>query len=185
MEQNSNTSVSSNGPSRWMRGSLIAAIVIVMNLFFNYAVSLVYQQPTYDQYIKQQQVVGEIKTKEACLNVGGQWNENIYQGPKTEPAGQTGYCDPNFTNQKNYQDANKVYDRNVFITLIVLGVLSLVIGAFVTVTILSLSFSWGGVLSIVIASMRYWSDADKLVRVLILAAALFALIWLAVKKFNK
>lgn len=189
MEQNINTNqeanIGSHKSSKWVKGSVIVAIVIVMNLFFNYAVSLVYQEPSYDQFIKQSQVVEEITTKENCLTIGGQWNANIYPSEKTSPVQRTGYCDPNFTNQKNYESAVKIYDRNVFITLVLLGVIVLILGAFVTVSILSLAFSWGGVLSLVIASMRYWSSADKIVRVVILGIALATLIWLAVKKFSK
>jgi hypothetical protein len=73
----------------------------------------------------------------------------------------------------------------VFIILVALGVAMLVGGAFVSLSLLSIAFSWSGVLSIVVASMRYWSSADNLIRVLILGAALGALIWLAVKKFSK
>lgn len=181
-----------NSQPKLVRVSIIIAIVIVMNLFFNYAISLVYNEPTYDQFIKTTQVVENIATKDECLKVGGQWSTlNQSQVPpplivnsvinKTS----TGYCDPNYTNQKNYDAARKVYDRNVFITLVILGVLSLVAGAFVTLSILSLAFSWGGVLSLIIASMRYWNSADNIVKVIILGVALCALIWLAVKKFSK
>ena len=167
---------------RLMKASIIIAIVIVMNLFFNYAVSLVYSEPTYDQFVPSSQIVEQPNTKESCVAVGGQWNENTYPEKETKIRG---WCDPNYTNQKHYEEARKVYERNVFITLVVLGVVSLIVGAFVVLPILSLSFSWGGVLSLVIASMRYWGNADKVLKVVILAVALGALIWLAVKKFSK
>ena len=40
----------SGGFSKW---AIIIAIVIVLNLFFNYAISLVYKAPAYDDYMKQ------------------------------------------------------------------------------------------------------------------------------------
>ncbi len=168
--------------SRFTRTAIIVAIVIVMNLFFNYTVSLVYSEPTYDQFVPSLQIVEQPATKESCVLVGGQWNENIYPEKETKVRG---WCDPNYTNQKKYESARKVYDRNVFVTLVVLGVVSLIAGGFVALSILSLSFSWGGVLSLVIASMRYWTSADKILKVVILAVALGTLIWLAVKKFSK
>lgn len=164
--------------------SIIVAIVIVMNLFFNYAVSLVYQEPSFDEFIKPTQLVNTIKTKDACLDIGGQWSENIYPDEKGKERAQ-GYCDENFTNQKNYQEARKVYEKKVFITLVILGVLSLALAGFIAIQILSVSFAWGGVLSLIIASIRYWSEADNLAKVVILAIALGLLIWLAVKKFSK
>jgi hypothetical protein len=89
------------------------------------------------------------------------------------------------SNQLNYEKARNVYEKEVFITLTILGVISLILGGFIGISTLSIAFSWGGVLSLFIASVRYWSQADNLVRVVILALALGILIWLAVKKFNK
>ena len=178
-----------NKTSKFVRVSIVVAIVIVMNMFFNYAVSLVYKEPVYDQFIKSTQVVEVIKDKQTCLDVGGQWNggEEVTnpKDPNRPVAMYVPYCDPNYTNQINYNDARKVYDRNVFITLVVLGVLSLIVAGFIGVALLTISFAWGGVLSFIIASIRYWSVADNLVKVIILGIALATLIYLAVKKFSK
>lgn len=171
-------------PSKFVKTSIIVAIVVVMNMFFNYAVSLVYHEPSYDQFIKTMPVVESIATKEKCLALGGQWNENVYPVTKGKIE-VNGYCDQNYTNQKNYDTARKVYEKKVFITLISLGVISLILAGFLTLQILSISFAWGGVLSLLIASIRYWSLADSIAKVVILAIALGLLIWLAVKKFNK
>jgi hypothetical protein len=187
MENNTpQTTISQNKSPKIVRASIIVAIVIVMNLFFNYAVSLVFQEPVFDAYVKQPQVVESPATKESCLKVGGQWSENVYPAPasKGQPEIQ-GYCNENYTNQLNYEAARKTYEKKVFITLISLGILSLVAAGFIAIQILSIAFAWGGVLSLVIASMRYWSIADTLAKVIILAIALGILIWLAVKKFNK
>lgn len=175
-----------------LKWALIIGIVVVLNLFFNYAISLFYKEPDYNNYFRQPQVVEPITTKEACLQVGGQWIENstYYKEGFTTPvpAGISqinSYCNPDFTKQQEFSDAQKVYQRTIFIILVVLGVLSLVSGVFVPNEIVTLGFSWGGVLSLVIASMRYWSSADNLIRVLILGFALAVLIWLAIKKFGK
>lgn len=182
METNINTPKQSN----FVKVSIIIAIVIVMNMFFNYAVSLVYKEPVMDNYIKPAQVVESITTKDKCIGVGGQWSENAIPSPVVK--GQTevqGYCNENYTKQLNYDAARKVYEKKVFITLISLGVISLIAGGFISISILSIAFAWGGVLSLIIASMRYWSQADNLAKVIILALALGILIWLAIKKFNK
>ena len=169
-----------------MKVSIIVAIVVVMNLFFNYAVSLVYKEPVMDSFIKNTQVVKAITSKDDCVSVGGQWSENAIPSPVIK--GQTqieGYCNENYTNQLNYENARKVYEKKVFITLIILGIISLISGGFIGISILSISFAWGGVLTLIIASMRYWSQADNWAKVIILAIALGILIWLAIKKFNK
>ncbi len=182
--------IDAKGGNKFTKWAMVIAIVVVLNLFFNYAISLVYKAPQYENYFPTTQVVEPITNKEDCLKVGGQWTDpdTRYQpvpvsGMKTAPV--VGYCDPNYTKQIEFTAAQKTYSRTVFIILVVLGVISLGLAAVFTNAILSLAFSWGGVLSIVIASMRYWSDADNLFKVIILAMALGALIWLAMKKFNK
>ena len=171
-------------PSKFVQASIIIAIVIVLNLLSNYVVSLVYNEPSYNDFIKQSQVVEDIKTKDRCISVGGQWSENAYPAEK----GQTkieGYCNANYTNELNYQNARESYEKKVFITLIAFGVILLALAGFISLQILAISFAWGGVLSLIIASIRYWSLADDISKVVILALALALLIWLAVKKFNK
>jgi len=180
------TNINTPKQSSFVKFSIIIAIVIVMNLFFNYAVSLVYNEPVMDSFTKPAQVVEAITTKEKCISVGGQWSENVYPDPALKGKTQLeGYCNENYTKQLNYETARKAYEKKVFITLVVLGIVSLVSGGFITISILSIAFAWGGVLSLIIASMRYWSQADNLAKVLILALALGILIWLAIKKFNK
>ncbi len=177
-----------SGFTKW---AMVIAIVVVLNLFFNYAISLVYKSPQYENYFPTTQVVEPITNKEDCLKVGGQWTDpdTRYQTPepvagmKTAPS--VGYCDPNYTKQMEFTAATKAYSRTVFIILVVLGVISLALAAAFANVILSLAFSWGGVLSIIIASMRYWSDADNLFKVIILAMALGALIYLALRKSAK
>ena len=170
--------------------ALVIGIVVILNLFFNYTISLFYKEPNFDNYFPRPQVVESITTKEACLKVGGQWiegptyNERYVKPKPVDFSEMKSYCDPNFTKQQEFNNAQKSYQRNIFIILIVLGVISLVSGAFLANEIVTLGLSWGGVLSLIITSMRYWSTADNLIKVLILGFALAALIWLAVKKFT-
>jgi hypothetical protein len=166
-----------------MKWSLVIGIVIVMNLFFNYAISLVYKAPDYQAYYRQEQVVPSINTQEDCVAAGGQWNEQLVPKNSEPVTVLAGYCDPNYTKQMQYDQAMKDYNRTVFIVLVVLGVISVVGGTLIANAVLSLAFSWGGVLSLFIASVRYWSDANNILKVLILAVALGALIWTAIKKF--
>lgn len=176
---------------KFFKWALIIGIVVVLNLFLNYAISLFYKEPIYDDYFRQAQVVEPITSKEECLKVGGQWNEGDPRYQKTAPVSvgidpqlYKGFCDPNYTKQQEFNDTQKVYQRNVFIMLVVFGVISLLLGAFIPNEIITLGLSWGGVLSFIIASVRYWGTADNIVKVLILGAALGALIWLAIKKFS-
>lgn len=192
MNNPSLSGVNSQKTSRVLIWALVLAIVITLNLFFNYAISLIYKASTYDTFCPREQVTEPIENKDSCVAAGGAWSEygaDYYGKPvMTRPIIEgekfpSGYCDPNFTCQKNFESANKVYNRNVFILLVVLGVASLASGfAFAIYGPVSLGLSLGGVLSLIIGSVRYWSDMQDILRVAILAGALIALIWIGIKK---
>lgn len=171
-------------PHSFIKLAVIVAIVIVSNLFFNYAVSLIFNEPVNEAYKTTPQVVEPILSKEKCLSVGGQWTENAYPNEKgrTEI---TGSCYAEYSKQKAYDAAMKIFNRNVFITLVIVGVLMLVLSSFVGVSLLSIAFAWSGILSLLIASVRYWSDADTWAKLIILGLALCLLIWITIKRFNK
>ncbi|MFA6416471.1 MAG: hypothetical protein WCW56_03235 [Candidatus Paceibacterota bacterium] len=176
-----------------LRWALTIGIVIVLNLFFYYATSLVYVEPKYENFCEQKQVNIQPTNQQACVTAGGAWNENttvkaVPVNPGMAVSEQTeikGYCDGTFTCQKKYQEARDLYNRNVFLVLVVLGVISLIAGFFLSFNMaVSLGLSFGGVLSFIIASIRYWSAMQEYLRVTILALALVALITLAIKKFQ-
>ncbi len=173
-------------PSKFVKWSLIVGIVIVINMFFNYAISLVYKAPEYP--VNNSPVVETFYTKEKCLEVGGQWTDvpsayDLKTFAQQKDLG--GYCDSEYTKRMEYEKERKVYERTVFIILFALGALILIIGTVIKQEVLAIALSWGGVLSLIIASMRYWSNANNGLKVAILAVALASLMYLAVKKFTK
>ncbi len=178
-----------NTQSKVLKWSLIIGIVIVLNLFFNYALSLVYKQPDFALFCPSLQVITQPETQDQCVSKGGQWTYDAYYGkPLPLQVGEVrpaGYCDPQYTCRQAYDSAQKTYDRNVFVTLVILGALMVFVGNFFKGNeVVSNSFALGGVLSFIIASMRYWSSADDLIKVVILAIALALLFWVAIKKFR-
>ncbi len=175
-----------------LKWALILGIVIVLNLFFQYAIDVFYKAPAYENFCKSEQVTIIPDTKDKCVTEGGQWTEDpvlraqpvaVDSYGKTKPL--VGSCNIYFTCQKEFDGVQKVYNRNIFIALIALGVISLLGGfALAVYEAVSLGFSLGGVLSLVIATIRYWSDMDDRLRVVVLGFALATLIYVAVKKFK-
>ena len=171
-------------PSSFVKWSLIVGIVIVSNLFFNYAISLVYKAPEYPTTAPQ--VVNTIYTKESCLSVGGQWTQIPIDIKNTDPQSKLGgYCNPDYTKQQQFEKNRVDYQRVVFIILFSIGALLVLLGVLIKEEVLAIALAWSGVLSLLIASMRYWSSANNLLKVGILALALAVLMWVAVKKFTK
>lgn len=176
-------------PNSFLKWSLIVGIVVVLNLFFNVSLSLIYQEPQYEKFCKTEQVVPRVDKQDECVAAGGQWSEFVPE-KRPLPDGSSvfveGYCNQNFTCEREFRGALGDYNRNVFVTLVVLGVLSVLAG-FLTGSFsqaLSTALSFGGVLSFIIASIRYWQYAESYIQVIILGAALLALIAIAVKKFR-
>lgn len=170
-----------------IKWALIIGIVIVVNLFINYAISMVYTAPDYNKYCPQTQVIKEVTDQKTCVDNGGQWNPNTNYVPviKGDITESVGYCDQQFVCRTDYEESRKVYERNIFVILVTLGI-TLVALSFVLAFnwILSVSSAMAGILSIIIASMRYWGEADNWLRVLILFVALCSLIYFAVRKFK-
>ncbi len=172
-----------------VKWALILGIIIVLNLFINYSLSLIYNAPVYENYCKldTSPVRSVIDTPEKCTNIGGQWTPNAYYSEKPIPTDikePKGYCDEQFTCRTAFDDANKKYEKSVFVSLVVIGVIIMIVSVFMTQEVLALALSLGAVLDFVVASIRYWSFADNLLKVVILGVALIGLIWIAIKKFN-
>lgn len=173
-----------------LKWALIVGIIVVLNLFFNYSIMLVYKEPKWDNFCKQEQVNIIPKTKEECIAKGGQWNEGNVAVDRAmpiekEPSPDKNYCNQQFTCAREFEEAQKLYNRNVFVVLVVLGVISIITSFILSnVTAVSLGLSFGGILSLIVGSVRYWSDMDDYLRVIILGIALVTLIWLGVKKIR-
>ncbi len=178
-----------------LKWGLILGIVIVTNLFFAYAINLLYPDPEYKDFCEEKQVRVIPETKDSCLEVGGQWTDDAFIQKGVPRIGEVyvpiietereGYCDPDYTCRQAYKDANDLYERNVFVMLAILGTI-LIIGSFFVATYeaVSLGLSLAGVLSLIIGTVRYWSAMDDYLRVIILGLALAALIYTGIKKFK-
>jgi len=181
---------------RFLKWALVLAIIIILNLFFVFSVKLVYETPHYDDFCEPKQVHIIPETQEECLEIGGQWVEGrfIQRGlphpariePPVIEEEVKGYCNEDFTCRQEFQDARQLYERNFFVALVVLGTITL-IGSFIlrSFEAIAPAFSAGGVLTLIIASIRYWSDMDDYLRVIVLGIALAALIWVGARKFRK
>lgn len=177
---------------------LVLGIIIVLNLFFNYGVATFYDTPEYDGFCKPDLSSKTYNSEEECKNIGGMWtaNQTFYDkripaetGPvapvainQLEPKG---WCDVQYSCRKDFEIANSFYNRNVFIVLIIAGIISIVTGFIVGQSeAVSLGLSFGGIVSLIIGTVRYWSDMDDYLRFIILGIALATLIYIGIKKFR-
>lgn len=164
-----------------MRGGVIAAIVIVLNIFFVVLRTMVFTTPDYDTICPAPTALPQ--TEDSCAAASGIWNDT--SSMNTDKTASTGYCDLSQKCQAPYQKAIDDYQLRSFSLMVVLGIVALIIGMLpLGSTVVSLGLTYGGVLSFVIASILYWSDAASVVRLFISLVALGALIYLGLKKFR-
>ncbi|MEK9174884.1 MAG: hypothetical protein AAB725_02855 [Patescibacteria group bacterium] len=169
---------------------LALAIVVVLNLFFNYGVFTFYKEPKFENFCSAELTQKVYTEKTSCEAVGGRWyesNQVSYEGRpipvKLEP--QTSWCDATAKCRENYESVRDVYNRNVFVILVILGLISLGLG-FLSISAAPVAngFLGGGLLSLIVGTIRYWSDMNDYLRFIILGIALVALIWLGYKKIR-
>ncbi len=177
---------------------LVLGIIIVLNLFFNYGVVTFYDEPKYDDFCKPEFSSKVYNSEEECKNTGGMWSANqvfyAEDSSKSVPAPQPvmkdikeprGWCDVQYSCRKDFESARDFYNRNVFIVLIIAGVISIVVGFMVGQSeAVSLGLSFGGLLSLIIGTIRYWSAMNDYLRFIILGVALIILVYMGIKKFR-
>ncbi|MFY9458106.1 MAG: hypothetical protein WAP23_04280 [Candidatus Spechtbacterales bacterium] len=180
--------------------ALTLGIIIVLNLLFNYAIYAFYTSPKYDDFCTAE-TRKYYDSEKSCEAIGGEWVA-YEQGPYgpygpyprpvkaiagtgeeiTEP---TEYCNASATCRKEYDEVHNLYNRNVFIVLVSLGAVSLIAGFFfVSVSAVSYGLLFGGLLSILIGNVRYWSGMNEYLRLVVLAVVLLSLIWIGYRKLK-
>ncbi len=165
-----------------LKWALILSIIIIANLFFNYALSLSFNSPEYSEYCPFDKTSQVIQDKAQCEQADGIWNPGQALEKNVLPVG---YCDLTSKCSNAYQEAEKVYAQKVFIALVVIGVIVLIASFFMgSNPVLGSAFALTAVLDFIIASIRYWEYSDELLKVGILFIALVALIYLAIRKFK-
>jgi hypothetical protein len=166
-----------------LKWALILSIIIVANLFFNYALSLTLNNPEYEDYCSFEKTTLQVTDKKQCEDNDGIWTS--YPKPTNDVVMENGYCDLHTKCNNEFQAVNEIYEQKVFIALVVIGVVVLVASFFMGGNpVLGSAFALTAVLDFTIASIRYWQYSDELLKVGILFIALVALIYLAIKKFK-
>jgi hypothetical protein len=172
--------------------ALAVGILIVLNLFFNIGVRTFYPAPEFDDFCSED-LQQRYEDRESCEEVGGKWMEQGFTAghmsrPIAVPLDKefVEYCDPYNDCKEEHNTARELYERNVFLILIIAGFLALGIGLHMSaVAAVSSGLIWGGVLSLLIGTMRYWSGMQDYLRFIILGIVLVVLVWLGYRKMKR
>lgn len=173
--------------------AVAAAVAILSAVFVILLIDLIYREPQWNDYCKDdygpraKPVPAGIELK--CDYQYGEEEQNCAEekGLVRTKLNESGcpifdYCDPC---SKDYDAARKIYTRNVFIVAGVIGVIAIFAGTFWKIEFLASGLMFGGLILLFYATVRYFHDADKLLRVIIIFAELLLVLWIGYKKLYK
>lgn len=173
--------------------AVAAAVAILSAVFVILLIDLVYKEPQWSDYCKD-----EFGPRTKPVPIGTELKCDYQYGEEEQKCAEDkglvrtklnesgcpifDYCD--FCN-KDYDAVMKVYTRNVFIVAGVIGVIAIFSGTLWKIEFLASGFMFGGIILLFYATMRYFHDADKLLRVIIIFAELLLVLWIGYKKLYK
>lgn len=155
---------------KWILGIAIVALSLV---FIQISIKNFYPEPSYRNSCNTD-LEKNITTPELCTAMRGNWNESRSS------------CSLAASCSEAYSDAKDAYESNLFIIRLVLGVLLIVAMQFVVLPVaITYGLSVVGVILVLIASAKYWTDMGDDAKFLLSGIALATLIWLTIKKVKK
>lgn len=178
--------------------ALALAIAIVLNLFINYGISVFYKTPQYDDFCKdaarpypykvypaepqlqqQQKDCSVIEVSEELQESCGEQKGYVAFKYNSTGCATEAYCE---MCGKMFNDVNNRRNSNVFVMLVVLGVVAIIAGIILKAEAVANGFLIGGILSLIIAAIRNWGQLQDAIKLIILGAVLALLIWVGYKK---
>lgn len=164
------------------KGVLIIAIALVLAFFVGYGIEVF--NPTPDNPYERD--FYNYQTEEKCLEANGEWTKERIPRPIEKPVGDEtvieGFCNPPY---KKLELERSKHDKIVFITAVIIGLFSVILGVVLKKDAVSTGIVIGGVLLILYGTIRYWRHADNILKFVLLGIALATLIWLGYKKIDK
>lgn len=172
--------------------AMIIGIGVLLPLFLGFFVDAVYSEPKYEDYcnnsIYSKPYIAPspnitcpdfYSTTEAqmCSNEKGMPVPK-YDSNNCQVYDKCDYCSRDFDN------AQQLYNRNIFFILAPLGLIIVIIGIYLTVEYIGAGLMFGGLITMFYATVRYFSDMSKLLRALVLLVELLIIIYIGYKKIE-
>ncbi len=170
-------------PDKWKTVILAIAIALVFTFFIALLIQSVYPNPKPQTYCgNRPYFISNNYTLESCKFYNGTWLEYgkpyPYGGNETE----IGYCEIKDPCQIEFEKKSEVYNRNVFFTTILIGLITIIVGVALSLPSVSSGLMGGGLLLLFYGTIRYWGELSNLLRAIIFGFVLIILIELAYKK---
>jgi len=166
------------------------AIAIVLVFFIGFGIASFYKSPKYEDFCGEREKFVDVITEQKCDELSGKWNptenarpvDNIENNQllctklsekddavtlnckNQEQLDNRGYCDRYFYCSEEFDGVREIYNRNVFIVAIGIGIIALIVGIALKLATVSSGIMGGGILIIIYGTMRYWTDLPDIGR---------------------
>lgn len=163
---------------------LLGIAILVMTIFVTYyGVNTIYPSNDYNDFCKPDRVLIANNSQE-CSEAGGKWNPMVSNDFKSP-----GYCNFDFYCSQEFETANKIRSKHVFLVALPVGIAIIILGAFFFgLEAVGAGLMGGGVGTLIYGAGAYWPYTENLIRFLLSLAGLAILIFFAYyfnKKFSK
>lgn len=172
--------------------AVATAVAILFAVFFILLIDLVYDEPQYSDYCKDdfgpraKPITAEVPK---CDYVSSEEEQQCYQDggvarTKLNESGCPVFDRCDFCN-KDFDAARNAHDRIVFIILGLIGVVAIFGGTLWKIEFLASGIMFGGIILMFYATVRYFGEASKLLQIIIIFVELLIVLWIGYKKLYK
>ncbi len=169
--------------------AVTAAVAILSSVFVILLIDLIYQEPQYSDFCGDDFGPRAKPIDIQCTYDYTQADEQCYQDggvvkTKLNESGCPVFDTCSFCN-KDYDAARETHARNVFIIIGLIGVGAIFSGTLWKIEFLGSGIMFGGIILLFYATARFFVDADKILRVVIIFVELLLVLWIGYKKLYK
>jgi len=168
--------------------AMILAITVLLPLFVGLFTDAVYQQPKYENYCNNSYEYPVKPSPTNCSYIDTQaMNKCQVDGGMVDYTYDSAGCQQfkscNFCS-KDFNNAQQVYNRNIFFVLLPVGLIVVILGLYLLVDYLGAGLMFAGLIIMFYATIRYFSDMSKLLRALVILVELLVIMWIGYKKID-
>ena len=161
------------GIKNFVLGVAIAILTISAAI---YGIHTFYLSPEYKDFCNDSVWDVQVNTKAECESLNGRWRE--YEG---EP-GLEGYCDRTYHCNNEYRDTKEKWNKNLFYIGLPLGILIILLGAFLfKLEFVGAGLMWGGVVTIIYSTWNFFIQSAQAIKFVLSLIGLALVIHLAYK----
>ncbi len=179
--------------------SLSVGIAVVFAFFIAFLIDALYSSPEYNMFCKNQEHFpyqpkgfsefsgrdncAELLQNETLLATCNEKGGYVAYLQNSSGCQTTPYCE---LCQKQFSDATEEYNKNLFYVTFPIGLVAIIVGMYLPLFIEAIAsgFMFGGILTLIQATVRVFGDLGKFTRVILLGLELVILIWIGYKKVS-